>query len=185
MKSTKVIKVVTDASVIRDGGKYKGRAGVLVLDDDNTIKHFESKHLGNVTSNEGEYLSLLEGVKYVTNTLKKDEVDLKNISLEMYTDSSLVYNQILGNFKTKKKCFVKMQNEIKSECKRFKGTKVIWHKRDMDLAMLADFGSKHPRRTKSIFSQFKGKEVAGAVEKAARFIIKDEDAAEREKARSK
>ena len=55
MKTAKVLKVVTDASVVRVDGKYKGRAGIMVLDGENKLRHFESRHIGNVTSNEGEY----------------------------------------------------------------------------------------------------------------------------------
>ena len=173
---------MTDASVVRDEiGKYKGRAGIMVLDENNNLKNFESKSLGNVTSNEGEYIAMLEGLRDLTTKLGEDEgVDLKDIIIQLYTDSSLVYNQMMNNYKTKKSGFIKLQNEIKKYCKCYKGAKIIWHKRNLDLAMLADFGSKHPRRTKILFERFKDQNFSQVVEKAARFILKDEAAAKKE-----
>ena len=39
MKDSKLIKVITDAAVDKKSGKWKGRAGVLILGDNDTIQN--------------------------------------------------------------------------------------------------------------------------------------------------
>ena len=181
MKDSKLIKVVTDAAVDKKSGKWKGRAGVLILGDGDIVQRFYSENIGNVTSNEGEYKALLIGTIVATNSVLKD-TDKKNTRLELYTDSKLVFNQMLGNYRTKRATFVASQKEIKLACKGFGKTTMMWHRRNHDLAVLADFASKHPRRTKTIEQMYTGKNVSEVLEKVAQYLVKDDAKAERESA---
>ena len=177
MEGSTLIKVITDAAVEKTSGKYKGRAGVLILDGDGIVRHFYSEGLGNVTSNEGEYQALKLGVTLAT----AETASKKDADLELYTDSKLVFNQMLGNYRTKKAEFVTMQKSIKGICRPFKSTKMKWHRRNSDLAVLADFASKHPRRTRTIANFSVGKHVSVVIDKVANFLLKDEAKAEEEK----
>lgn len=185
-------KVITDAAVSRSRSSYKGREGILVLDENDCVLHFSSAALGNVTSNEGEYLAMQHGVEAALLTVKKPKPDdegrvfsnsIAETSLEVFTDSQLVFNQMLGNYKTKKKSLLKTQNDIKSICRPCKSTKVKWHRRDRDLAVLADFASKHPRRTKAMFQRLEGEHYDKFTDRAVALLIKDDDAAAKEKAK--
>jgi len=175
MNAENTIKIVTDASVIKVNGKYHGRAGVLILSDDDKVENFFSQQLGNVTSNEGEYLALLEGVKFVSKDPK-----YAGSRIKLHVDSKLVYHQLREDYKTNKAKFIGYQKEILKKCSKFSGTSIRWERRDRDFAMLADFASKNPRRTKSMCKSFKGEHVSKMVKKAVNFIIKDDTRAGKE-----
>lgn len=190
----KLVKIITDAAVVKVGGKYKGRAGVVILNDDDMVMDFYSATMGNVTNNEGEYQAMRLGLNtamtsYLTEkdkqgiTVERHLID-EEVSVELWTDSKLVYDQIMGNCKTKKKSLKGEQKTIKGMVNRFKHGKIMWHRRDRDLAELADFGSKHPRRTKAMFQRMKGQHVDHFVTRAVALTIKDEAKLEKQESTS-
>ena len=65
----KTYKIITDAAVKKSFRAYSGRAGVLILDDDDKVLEYQSIPLGNVTSNEGEYEAIHKGVELLLELL--------------------------------------------------------------------------------------------------------------------
>jgi ribonuclease HI len=174
-------KVITDASVAKnEAGKYKGRLGILLLDPNDRLINFYSEGVGRVTSNEGEYMALEAGMSHLERHFEANEIDPKKHKVDLYTDSSLVFNQIMKNFKTKKKKFKIFQDQIVAQCKKYKEADINWHPREADLATMADFATKHPRRTRSIYKRYKNEPVGEALEKVCKFLLKDENEKARE-----
>ena len=166
-------KIITDAAVknVGEAIRYRGTAGVLVLNEDDTVVKFDSFTLGKVTNNEGEYEALDRGILIVDKHLR-DLIDAaselegtsvnlrRNTAIQLFTDSDLVYNQLLGNHKINKIALKEKAKSIKVHVKDFKHVNVNWHPRDQPLAVLADFASKHTKKTKKLHHACVGHNVS-------------------------
>jgi ribonuclease HI len=82
-----------------DGGARgnPGPAGIgVVIKLENGIVLQEYKeYIGEATNNVAEYRALIEGLKLAKKYAKEP------CSINFFTDSELIYNQVLGNFKIK------------------------------------------------------------------------------------
>ncbi len=179
-------KIITDAAVknVGEAIRYRGTAGVLILNEDDQVVKFDSFTLGKVTNNEGEYEALRRGIiilnEHIIKVVKGDNTPLyttlanakMNTSVELYTDSNLVYNQLLGNFKVKKVRLLDKVKDIKAVAKGYKHIKVNWHKRDQPLAQLADFASKHTKKTKALNQSLMGTHVGNLTTKVDTYLEK-------------
>jgi ribonuclease HI len=66
---------------------------------------------GRGTNNEAEYWALIEGLKLLLELLEKDGIDPESIELEVRGDSSLVINQLAGEWKIKSPSMRKLHDE--------------------------------------------------------------------------
>lgn len=91
----KKLIVYTDGSSLGNPGK--AAIGVAIFDDKgNLIKEY-SQEIGIKTNNEAEYEALLFALKKIKLLFGKDNV--KNIEIEIRSDSQLMVSQLLGKYK--------------------------------------------------------------------------------------
>lgn len=103
------------AKLYGDGGS-RGNPGpaaygfVILGADDNVIKQ-EGVYIGDTTNNQAEYQSLKEGLE--------SALDMGITELEVYMDSQLVINQVMGIYKVKNMELKPHYDRIKELEKRF------------------------------------------------------------------
>lgn len=86
-----MFKVWVDGSVRDNPGV--GGVGVVVKNDGNIVTEVERIIGDKVTSNEAEYRAVMEGIKtvYILNRTNEDCI--------IYTDSKLIYNQLMNGWR--------------------------------------------------------------------------------------
>ena len=85
------------------GNPGSAGAGILIEDDQGMRLQARHKWLGEMTNNQAEYNALIEGLK----TAKEWKPD----RLEIYLDSNLVVQQVLGNYQIKEPELQKLHAE--------------------------------------------------------------------------
>ena len=93
------------------GNPGEASVGVILKQDQKTIKEI-AKTIGQATNNVAEYTALIYALKEAT--------FLKSQELKVYTDSSLLYNQILGNYQVKNENIKKLFDQVASLARGFK-----------------------------------------------------------------
>ena len=106
----KFVKVYTDGA--SSGNPGPSGIGIVVLDEKDNIIHTHKKFLGIRTNNYAEYSALIEAVKL----LQKLEIIFDVINF--YADSSLLVNQINGEYKIKHKDLIQLSLEFWKEIKK-------------------------------------------------------------------
>jgi ribonuclease HI len=86
-------------------------SGYIIHDDSERVLSSASVQGGDGTSNEAEYIGLLEGIR------KAQALGLMHVKI--FGDSQLIVNQVLGIFKCKKPKLLKYRNEIQTLLKKF------------------------------------------------------------------
>src|SRR3990167_1050551 len=123
----KRIEVYFDGSCkpINPGGY--GGAGFLILDGPETIKRsFHIGHGPSISSNLAEHYAITEALKCLL------EIKLEGERIEVYGDSTLVINQMKGNWGIYRGLYVYQAREsLKYACK-FKNISFEWISRDMN-----------------------------------------------------
>lgn len=87
--------VYTDGSSAGNPGK--AAIGVAIFDDKNNLIKEYSQEIGVKTNNEAEYEALIFALKKLKHLFGKDNV--KNIKIEIRSDSQLMVSQLLGKYK--------------------------------------------------------------------------------------
>ncbi|GBD33887.1 14.7 kDa ribonuclease H-like protein [bacterium HR34] len=94
-ETPKKLIVYTDGSSLGNPGK--SAIGFAIFDDKgNLIKEY-SQEIGIKTNNEAEYEALLFALKKIKLLFGKDKI--KNIEIEIRSDSQLMTSQLLGKYK--------------------------------------------------------------------------------------
>lgn len=83
----------------------------VIHNDDDKVLTSSTVNGGDGTSNEAEYIGLLEGIK------RAQELGLMHVKI--FGDSQLIVNQVLGKFKCKKPRLIKYRDEIQALLKKF------------------------------------------------------------------
>jgi ribonuclease HI len=90
-------KQLIDAKLYTDGGSRgnpgPSASGVVILDLDNNVVKKTGEYLGITTNNQAEYRAVLLGLQTA------QQLGIKN--LDVYMDSLLIVNQMLGKYKIK------------------------------------------------------------------------------------
>lgn len=71
--------------------------GFTIADEKGKLIYQEGKYIGITTNNVAEYSAVLEALKYV----KKNLAGSLTVNIELYADSKLVIEQLLGRYKIK------------------------------------------------------------------------------------
>jgi len=111
--------------VFTDGGA-KGNPGpaaigFLVKDSFGKILVKKSRSIGYATNNVAEYQAVVESLRWIITNVKEQP-----LIINFYLDSSLVVNQLRGNFKVKNKNLKNLVIEIKNLERKING-KVFYH----------------------------------------------------------
>jgi ribonuclease HI len=111
MKSFKKIVINIDGG--SRGNPGPSALGVVIKDEDENFLKSYSKFLGTLTNNQAEYQALIFALKKVKALFGKEKI--KNLPIEIRTDSELLYYQVTGKYKIKEKeiqnLFIEFWNE--------------------------------------------------------------------------
>jgi ribonuclease HI len=111
MKSFKKIIINIDGG--SRGNPGPSALGVVIKDEDKNFLKSYSKFLGTLTNNQAEYQALIFALKKTKALFGKEKI--KNLPIEIRTDSELLYYQVTGKYKIKEKeiqsLFVEFWNE--------------------------------------------------------------------------
>lgn len=164
--STKILKVVTDGSLTRSKGCHPvWQSGILILDQDNIVqKYLTLIGKGNfwLTSNAVEYNSVYWGVHTATQLIRSLGTlsKCKDYQIHLYADSQLIVQQLRKVYATKKQQFLKIQKDILKYCRYYKEIHMYWHRRNTDLAVIADYASKADENdVRALFLKYGGLDV--------------------------
>lgn len=108
-------------NVFTDGGARgnPGYAGIgfIIIDNETgkVVKSFKKK-IGIATNNVAEYTAVLEAIKWISENYLSSE-----LSIQFFSDSQLVVNQLKGNYKIKNFNLKKFVLKIKELEKEIKG----------------------------------------------------------------
>ncbi|HEY0068735.1 MAG TPA: cupin domain-containing protein [Chloroflexia bacterium] len=90
----------------------------------------------NYTNNQAEYDSLIGALDYIIERLNTTGRTPDQVQLDIKTDSDLVVNQILGNFKVKDAGLRKRHDQATSLLGQFADWTISWHARDESVKLL-------------------------------------------------
>lgn len=102
-----MIKIFTDGG--SRGNPGPSAIGVVIYDSKNTLIHSISKCIGWTTNNVAEYSAMMEALMWIES---RGQIE-KESSAHIFTDSLLVYSQIVGLFKIKNPVLKKIYQKIK------------------------------------------------------------------------
>jgi len=132
------IKLIVDATCRIAGANEKGRpgwgycaCGYVILDNEDNILTEGAKYLGEMTVPQAEMEALVEGLENAAAFGRED--------IEIWSDSQLVINWMVGKYRLKKPHIRPLYDEAKRNEMRFTGEiKYFWHNRDSKWAIQAD-----------------------------------------------
>lgn len=102
----------------------------LIVDKENEISKEITVMLPiETTVPEAEYNGLIKSLEH----LQKMVSDLNNVELEIYGDSQLVINQILGKYECKKPQLRILRSKVRTLLDKFKKWKLEWVDRNKNL----------------------------------------------------
>lgn len=90
----------------------------------------------NYTNNQAEYDSLIGSLDYIIERLTTTNRTPDQVQLDIKTDSDLVVNQILGNFKVKDAGLRKRHEQATALLGQFADWTISWHPRDESVKLL-------------------------------------------------
>lgn len=90
----------------------------------------------NYTNNQAEYESLIGSLNYIIERLTTTGRTPDQVQLDIKTDSDLVVNQILGNFKVKDAGLRKRHDQASDLLGQFADWTISWHPRDESVKLL-------------------------------------------------
>ncbi len=90
----------------------------------------------NYTNNQAEYDSLIGCLHYIIERLEITSRSPEQVQLDIRTDSDLVVNQILGNFKVKDAGLKKRHAQATELLERFGQWQITWHPREESVRLL-------------------------------------------------
>lgn len=111
-KTEKMKKIIIYTDGGARGNPGPAGAGVVIIDEDGNILKEISEFLGVRTNNWAEYEAIILGLQQLKKIFGKEK--LKNISVEVRTDSELVARQLSGKYQIKEESlfpqFIKVWN---------------------------------------------------------------------------
>lgn len=128
---SKHIKLYTDGGA--RGNPGPGGYGYQVIDSTSgaeIILEKSGNYLGTCTNNQAEYQGLLAGLRWVTDNLETEK-------LEIFMDSMLIVNQVKGQFKVKNQALKPLYQETMQLLKNFKNYSISHIRREQNY--VADF----------------------------------------------
>ena len=92
-----LLKIYTDGASRNNPG-HAG-IGIVIYDENNFIVKTYKEYIGKATNNQAEYTALIKSVEQVKKLVEKEGIEAD--SIEFYSDSELLVNQINFDYKVK------------------------------------------------------------------------------------
>ncbi len=124
-------KIVFDGGAIGNPGR--GYGSYQISTDQSVVRHCREDYEGRITNNQAEYLTLIASLRWLANSLGPDAA---NASVEVWGDSQLVINQLLGAWKVRNEGLRPLVHKAQAELARFGRTRLTWHPRALSVASL-------------------------------------------------
>ncbi len=129
-----------ELALIFDGGS-KGNPGPgygsFRLTINGTHAPLEELDFGNnVTNNQAEYRTMIEGLKKALQVLNNAGVSPKNASIDVRTDSKLVVEQVNGRWKIRNEGLKPLSAEARKLLNQFGRPSLSWHPRKESVKVL-------------------------------------------------
>lgn len=133
MNKTKIIVDacchIQNANILGRLGKGKSACGVLIIDHQG--REYEiSRYLGEMTVPEAEFRGLIFALDQA--------VGITRLDIEVWMDSELVTNWMLGKYRMKKEHIRVLFDEAQKNSQRFKSVEYFHHSRNTVLGKRAD-----------------------------------------------
>ncbi|MEX2426597.1 MAG: reverse transcriptase-like protein [Thermomicrobiaceae bacterium] len=90
----------------------------------------------NVTNNQAEYRTMIEGLKYALALLRENDLAPNDAEIDVLTDSKLVVEQVNGRWKVKHEGLKPLQREAKTLLSTFRRGGLTWHPRKESVKVL-------------------------------------------------
>lgn len=90
----------------------------------------------NYTNNQAEYDTLISCIEYIIARLTATGRTPQQVQLDIRSDSDLLVNQVLGNYKVKEPGLRKRHDQITSLLEQFTDWRIEWHPREESVRLL-------------------------------------------------
>jgi ribonuclease HI len=90
----------------------------------------------NVTNNQAEYRTMIEGLKHALQTLRSSGTGSSAASIDVRTDSKLVVEQVCGRWKIKNEGLKPLSAEARALLNQFGQASLSWHPRKESVKVL-------------------------------------------------
>jgi ribonuclease HI len=90
----------------------------------------------DVTNNQAEYRTLLEGLNEAAQTLIANGVNPADASIDILTDSKLVVEQVTGRWKVKNEGLMPLREQARALLNQFGESNLEWHPRKETVKIL-------------------------------------------------
>lgn len=126
--------------IIFDGGS-RGNPGdaygsFRIQKGDSALQAPERLSFGGGTNNEAEYMALIAAIQECRSQILKEQSSPAEVTLEIRGDSSLVLNQLQGNYKAKDNRMLKYRDKTLGLLDDFKQVKFIQQARAKSVRLL-------------------------------------------------
>lgn len=127
MKAEMCVEPVSAIKIWFDGGSTGKAYGSYEIDGGPELKHRSIRQdFGHGTSNQAEYLSLIAALKWLRHNRSAPP---KELSLDIWTDSMLVCQQIKRRWKCRVLHLVELRDEALILLSSYKRWQISWHRR--------------------------------------------------------
>ena len=109
------------------GNPGESASGYQVFDETGKMLQKGEVYNGITTNNYAEYNAIINALKWCIANFNSSSIEI-----ELHSDSRLVISQINGLFKIKSEDMLKLNKEVKELVKKFKSTKFINERREVE-----------------------------------------------------
>ena len=121
------LKLIFDGGSLGNPGKGYGSFRLTVNGQHLPVDELDFGD--NVTNNQAEYGTMIEGVKTAVELLEKHGKSPADAEIEILTDSKLVVEQVHGRWKVRNEGLKPLCAEARSLLNRFGDVRLSWHPR--------------------------------------------------------
>ncbi len=128
------LELIFDGGSKGNPGKGYGSYRLTVNGEDLEIQELDFGD--NVTNNQAEYGTLIEGLKSAIEYLRENGMSPSSASISVLTDSKLVVEQVNGRWKVKHEGLKPLCAEAKALIGQFGNANLSWHRRANSVKIL-------------------------------------------------
>lgn len=130
----------SDITLVFDGGSLgnpgKGYGSYISVGAIETLAPIRIEYPGQTTNNEAEYMTMLEGLRSILARLQQESRDPATVTIEVFSDSKLVVEQVSGRWKVRQAHLRPFKDEALRLLSQFSTWKLIWQPRSESVRLL-------------------------------------------------